>query len=230
MAAASPATSALSLVLRDLQRIFGDRLVALVAHSPGHQPQASLALVTSLTVDDLSACAAAAAAWQRAGAATPIVIPRDEFAQSLDTFPVEFGEILVRHETVWGADPFAGLQVQPQDLRRACEGQVRSLLLHLREDYMEAAGSRAAVDSLMREAAPRFRQLLRLVTRLEGAAVADDGLAHFAAGPLGLDAATVSDLLHLADRDRDTVDAVKLFPACVAAVERLARYTDTWRR
>jgi hypothetical protein len=230
MAVASPTSAALSLVLRDLQRIFAARLLALVAHSPGHEPQASLALVTSLTVDDLAACAAAAAAWQRAGAATPIVIPRDEFAQSLDTFPVEFGEILARHDTVWGTDPFVGLQVQPQDLRRACEGQVRSLLLHLREDYMEAAGSRSAIDSLMREAAPKFRQLLRLVTRLEGAQVADDGLAHFAAGPLGLDAAAVSDVLHLANRDRDTVDAVKLFPACLAAVERLARYTDSWRR
>ena len=230
MVAAPPTSAALALVLRDLQRVFADRLVALIAHSPGHEPQASLALVTSLTVDDLAACAAAGPAWRRAGAATPIVIPRDEFAQSLDTFPVEFGEILARHHTVWGADPFAGLEVLPQDLRRACETQVRSLLLHLREDYMEAGGSRTEVDSLMREAAPRVRQLLRLVARLEGAHVADDGLAHFAAGPLGLDAATVSDVLHLANRDRDTIDAVKLVPACLAAVERLARYTDTWRR
>ena len=142
MAAAPPTSAALSIVLRDLQRIFAGRLLALVAHSPGHQPQGSLALVTSLTLDDLTACAAAAGAWRRAGAATPIVLPRDEFARALDAFPVEFGEVIARHEVVWGEDPFAGLAVDPQDLRRACEMQVRSLLLHLREDYMEAAGRR----------------------------------------------------------------------------------------
>jgi hypothetical protein len=230
MAAASPSPTALASVLRDLQRVFGARLQAFVAHSPGHRPEASLALVASLTFDDLTACAAAADAWRRAGAATPIVLPRDEFAQALDAFPVEFGDIIAHHTTLWGTDPFAGLRVEPQDLRRACEGEVRSLLLHLREDYMEAAGGRAAVETLMREAAPRFRTVLRLIARLEDAPSADEGLARFAAGPLGLDPATVSDVLHLADADRGTVDAVRLFPACLAAVERLARYTDAWRR
>src|SRR6476661_7066822 len=163
MAVASSASAALAPVLRDLQRLFGPRLLTLVAHSPGHRPQASLALVDALGLDDLTACAAAAGAWHRAGAATPILLARAEFAQALDAFPVEFGDIIARHEVVFGGNPFGGLEVDPQDLRRACETQVRSLLLHLREDYVEAAGARTAVDTLVRDAAPRFRHLLRLV-------------------------------------------------------------------
>ena len=73
--------------------------------------------------------------------------PAREFARSLDAFPVEFGEIIDTHETLFGDDPFAGLSVAPADLRRACEGQTRSLLLHLREDYMEAAGDGRAIDA-----------------------------------------------------------------------------------
>ena len=67
--------------------------------------------------------------WLRAGFSTPVILTRAEFARSLDAFPVEFGEIIGSHSTVFGDDPFTGLTVAPADLRRACEAQVRSLLL-----------------------------------------------------------------------------------------------------
>ncbi len=37
-------------------------------------------------------------------------------------------------------DPFDGLAVDPADLRRACEVQARSHLLHLREGFIETEG------------------------------------------------------------------------------------------
>ncbi|MEZ5283576.1 MAG: hypothetical protein R2712_01960 [Vicinamibacterales bacterium] len=40
--------------------------------------------MASLAIDDLTALAAAAPAWHQAGAATPLVLPRDEFDESLD--------------------------------------------------------------------------------------------------------------------------------------------------
>lgn len=220
----------LAAVLRDLQRIFGPRLQAMVAHSPSQRPRPSLALVQSLTLDDLTACAAAASTWSAAGAATPVVITRDEFSRSLDAFPVEFGEIIATHHVLHGGDPFEGLSVDVADLRRACEVQVRSLLLHMREDFIESCGRRAAVEGLVRDAAPHVRHLLRLTARLHGAAVDEAGLAGFAVTTLGADAATVSDLLHLADGDRGSIDAVRLFPAALRVVERLAVQTDTWQR
>jgi hypothetical protein len=143
---------------------------------------------------------------------------------------VEFGEIIATHEVLLGHSPFDGMSVDPADLRRACEVQVRSLLLHMREDFMESGGRRAAVEAIVRDAAPHVRHLLRLMARLHGAAVDDTGLAAFATGTLGADAATLSDLLHLADGDRGTVDAVRLFPAALAVVERLSVQTDTWQR
>ena len=123
----SPSIAA-ALVLDDLRRIFGQRLEAFVTYAPAVSPRPSLALVSSLDLADLTACAARASRWASAGAATPVVLPRHEFARSLDAFPVEFGEILAHHETLHGDDPFVGLSVAPADLRRACEAQIRSLL------------------------------------------------------------------------------------------------------
>lgn len=227
MASTSPTPAA--LVLDDLRAIFQARLEAFVTYAPAVTPEPSLALVTSLGLDDLTACAARAARWARAGAATPVVLTRREFAQSLDAFPVEFGEILAHHVTLHGDDPFAGLSVAPADLRRACEAQVRSLLLHVREDYMEAAGRHRAIAAVVADSAPEFRALLQLVARLAGETGDLRHLASWAADRLGLDPGTVSDVLHLANAPEGSgVDAARLFPQYLAAIEHLARHVDTW--
>lgn len=224
-ASATPA----ALVLDDLRTIFGARLDAFVTYAPDVTPAPSLALVTSLDLGDLTACAHRTRRWLQAGAAVPVVLTRREFARSLDAFPVEFGEILAAHATLHGDDPFAGLAVATGDLRRACETRVRSLLLHVREDYIEGAGAPRAVATLVADSAPEFRTLLGLIARLDGAEPQGHGLATWAAARLGLDPKIASDLIHLAQDPRASgIDAARLFPDYLAAVERLARHVDEW--
>jgi hypothetical protein len=225
----SRAPTPAQVVLADLQTIFGARLEAFVVYAPTHTPRPSVAIVQSLELADLTTCAARAARWQRAGAATPVVLTRREFARSLDAFPVEFGEIIDTHETLLGDDPFAGLSVALADLRRACEGQTRSLLLHLREDYMEAAGEARAIAALVTDSAPEFRALIGLLARLDGHRFSGRDLAVWAADRLGLDPRTVSDVLHVANApDGSSVDVVRLLPGYLNAVEHLARRVDEW--
>ncbi|MEZ5416880.1 MAG: hypothetical protein R2708_06005 [Vicinamibacterales bacterium] len=227
MASGTPTPTA--LVLDDLRAVFGGRLEAFVTYAPGVTPQPSLALVTSLDLADLTACAAKARRWGLHGAAIPVILTRSEFAQSLDVFPVEFGEILAHHATLHGDDPFAGLQVAPGDLRRACEAQIRSLLLHIREDYMEAAGRHAAIAAVVVDSAADFRALLQMVARLDGRTGDHGGLAAWAAERLGLDARLVSDVLHIANTPGHSgVDAARLFPQYLASAEQLARHVDQW--
>lgn len=227
MSSAPP--SPVRVVLEDLRTVFGARLEAFVTYAPHVAPRPSLALVSSIDLADLTACARRAERWQAAGAATPVVLTRREFARSLDAFPVEFGEILAHHDTLHGDDPFAGLSVAPADLRRACEAQVRSLLLHVREDYMEAAGAPRAVAALVTDSAADFRALLTLTARLAGLDGDPRAVAGWASERLGLDSRVVSDVLHLAnDAERSGVDAGRLFPGYLMAVEQLARHIDEW--
>jgi hypothetical protein len=93
-------------------------------------------------------------AWRRERLATPLILPEDEFRRSLDAFPLEFGEIVRVHERVFGDDPFAGIAVTREDLRRACETQIKSHLLHLREGYLESGGRPEAVAELVAASAP----------------------------------------------------------------------------
>src|SRR5919204_2351910 len=181
-------THAIHVLERDLRGIFGSRLQSLVvygerareavhhAHAAGgpragahhaHDDAAdaaqTLAVVATLTGDDLRACAGRMAAWHAAGLATPLVLAAHEFGRSLDAFPLEFGAILADHRVVAGANPFDGLSVDAADLRRAVEVQARSHLLHLREGYLETHGRLDALAVLIVESAPAFAALLTSV-------------------------------------------------------------------
>ena len=225
-------TGPLAVALQDLQHIFGGRLQAFVAYGdPDASPAPSLALVRSITVDDLGACASRAASWQRAGCATPLLLTGEEFAGSLDAFPLEYGAILESHRVLFGGNPFAGLTIRDEDVRRACEVQVKSLLLHLREDFIECRGRTADVTALVADSAPAFAQLLRRLARLDDVVCTTNAeIANYACGRPKLDARVVGDVLALArNASASGVDAVKLYPEYLLAVESLWQFVDSWR-
>lgn len=229
---ASERSASVRLVLEDLQRIFSNRLQAVVTYGwRQHAPVPTLALVTALTVDDLNGCAGHVGRWHRSGAATPLLLTRADFERSLDAFPIEYGEIIDHHEVVFGADPFEGLAIRPEDMRRACEVQVKSHLLHLREDYLESANHHGEVAALVRESAPGFAATLRQLARLDGLPYhGRTELTDYAQRRANLDPRVVGDLLALSDSDGpSTVDAVKLFPDYLNTMERLAEFVDRWR-
>jgi hypothetical protein len=202
---------------RDLRAIFDARLQSFVVHgASGHAvtPVASVVVVDALTVPHLRACAARVDAWHQRGLATPLILTADEFARSLDAFPFEFGAILADHEVVSGRDPFAGLSVDPADLRRACEVQARSHLLHLREAYIETTVDADDVAALVMRSAAPLAALLTNVSHLGHAPVADRVLLRVCElNPSG----TIS-----AD------EANRLFPDYLRAVEQLVEALDQW--
>ena len=205
------AADRLKTIERDLQRIFGARLQSLVAYGDRH----TLAVVDTLTADDLRACARRAAAWHDAKLATPLLLAQHEFAAALDAFPLEFGAILAEHTIVTGRNPFAGLSVDPSDMRRAIEVQARSHLLHLREGFVETRGNLDALAMLIVESAPAFAALLKNVARLDGRA---------AAGPA---ADAIVSLVGV--HEISGTEAERLFPSYLEAVERVVAHVDQWR-
>lgn len=215
------------LLAADLQRIFGDRLQSLVAYGdldggdgPGGRDADgvhTLALVTALTFEDLAACAPLAAGWQKAGLAVPLLLGREEFLRTLDVFPAEYGGIIARHVVVLGTNPFTGMAVADADLRRACELQAKSHLIHLREGFLESGGQPATVGRLMAASASSLRALAMHLDRL------DPGIDERA----GL----TPDLIREVETAADSTiaDPRALFARYLAVVERLWQQVDRWR-
>jgi hypothetical protein len=227
---------ALTAALHDLQHIFRDRLLAVVTYGaaqgqPDNAPAPSLVLVSAITADDLDQCAARAASWHRAGCATPLLLTREEFAGSLDAFPIEYGEIIESHRLVYGVDPFAGLTIRVEDIRREIETLIKSHLVHLRENYIECRGRQSEIGALVADAAQGFARLLRRLARLDALPASShaDLIAYAAKRPV-LDARTVGDILAMAgNANASGVDPVRLYPAYLKAVEQLWHFIDGWR-
>ncbi len=141
-----------------LREVFGDRLKMIAAFGDA----SVCAVVDRISVDDLDACARLFATRP------PLLIAADELARALDAFPLEFGEILATRRVIHGPDLLAALEIPPADMRRACEAQARSHLLHLREGYIQAGGKKPAIARLLEDAAVPFRALTANVARLAG--------------------------------------------------------------
>lgn len=234
-----------SMLERELRRIFAARLESLVVyqrHDAAHpvsaagathanaEPAHTMAIVESLRENDLKACADAAPKWHAAGLATPLLLTTGEFERSLDAFPLEFGAILADHAVVTGRDPFEGLAIDPADLRRACEVQARSHLLHLREGFIEARGQGDGVAVLIVRSARPFAALLTSLARLRGLDTRDQAAAgRHAERELQLPPGVVTEVVQLAHvAEISAADAMRIFPTYLEAAERLVRYVDLW--
>jgi hypothetical protein len=237
-------SDAVKVLERDLRGIFGSRLQSLViygerargghghaGHHRGHdaQPTTTLAVVESMTHHDLRTAAGRVGAWHDAGLSTPLLIAAREFERSLDAFPLEFGAILADHSVVSGGNPFASLKVEAADLRRACEVQARSHLLHLREGFLETRGRSDALADLIVQSAPAFAALITSIARLEGHSGEDRaGAARHVEHIVDLPGA-LSEITRLVGvNEISSAEAERLFPAYFAAVERLVAYVDGW--
>jgi len=247
-------SSAVETLEKDLRGIFGARLQSLVAygerarettraahphdthsgHGHAHDDAAgvqTIAMVETLTGDDLRACAGRVAAWHDAGLATPLVLAAHEFARSLDAFPLEFGAIIADHTLVAGRNPFEGMAVDAADLRRAVEVQARSHLLHLREGFLETRGRADAVALLIEQSAPAFAALLSSLARLDRQPSHDPAaIARHAERQLAVPGGVIGEIVALAaPREISSQDADRLFPAYLDAVDKLVTYIDKWR-
>jgi hypothetical protein len=245
---------AVQTLQRDLSSVFGARLQSLVIYGPSaresregsqahhddhdsHEnhhrhaaPIQTMAVVDALGSDDLRACAARVGGWHDAGLATPLIVAAAELDRSLDSFPLEFSAIQANHVVVSGTSPFTSIAVDPADVRRACEHQARSHLLHLREGFLETRGRADALAVLIVSSAAAFAALITSIARLEGRDAADAaGAGRHAERTLGLTGDAITGITQLAGvQEIPSADALRLFPPYLDAVERLVKYVDGW--
>lgn len=225
----------------DLRRIFGARLRAIVAYglhdAQDTGPLHTLALVDGLTFADLAACAPATPSWKQQALAIPLLISLDEFRRTLDVFPLEYDHILTDHVMIEGDNPFDGIHVPESDVRRACEVQAKSHLIHLREGFLEGSREPRAIAGLIASSAGAFRSLLVDIARLDrqgGHAAGeigrnDDAIAEAARQTIGLPADVVREVLAAERTMATAVDPTALLARYIEAAEHVWRYVDRWR-
>ena len=232
--------AALDALTADLRRIFGVRLRSVVAYGldarrQDHSLLHTLAMVERVTFEDLAACVPASGQWRMRGLEVPLIISHDEFRRTLDVFPLEYSDILANHVVVDGTRPFDGISVAESDLRRACEQQARSHLIHLREGFLESGGDPRDISRLIADSAPAFRVLLANLAHLRrhtgaGRDADDHEVADEAERTLGISAALVREVLAAPSSVTTIVDPTALLARYIAAAEKIWAHVDQWRQ
>ncbi|MEO7192967.1 MAG: hypothetical protein ABI051_18120 [Vicinamibacterales bacterium] len=209
----------------DCRRVFEDRFVALVASGP----DSGVVFAHGIGPGDLEALGALTDTWHHDGLGTPLLLTPEEFRRSLDAFPIEYQAIIDRHVLIAGTAPFQDIEVDRQHLRRACEVQAKSHLLHLRQGWMEATGHDDRLATLIAQSATPLHALLSNVARLQGANTDDSKHAALAgARCAGLDEDLVRQILLLESAPDHARHLVRRLHEYLQASERLWAFVDGW--
>ena len=227
---------AIDTLASDLDHIFGARLQSLVAY-PGNQADGSVhscAIVDGLGFRDLVSCLPQTERWHRRGIAVPLMLASGELERTVDIFPLEYSSILADYLVVRGRDPFQGVSIPVEDVRRATEGQAKSHLIHLREAFLESHGETTRISRLIASSAAPLRALLTNIARLHDHAPAetlsDQALSTMAEARMGISATLIREILASSGAGHSTIaDPSALLARYVEAAQRIWAYVDGWR-
>jgi hypothetical protein len=231
---------AIDQLARDLEGVFGSRLESLVAY-PGNQGDGSIhscALVHALAFRDLTSCLPYTQSWHHRGTAVPLLLSSDELQRTIDVFPLEYATILADYTVVRGADPFKGMSIPAEEVRRAVEGVAKSHLIHLREGFLESHGETTRISRLIAASAAPLRALLVHIARLPDPGTgsldshlpSDESLAKLAETRMGVPAGLIRAVLASSSGGHSTItDPSHLLGGYIDASHKIWQYVDGWR-
>ena len=100
--------------------------------------------------------------------APPLLLERGEWSRAADVFPIEVTDMQHAHEMLRGADPVRELVVDPADLRRALEQELRAKLLRLRQAFALHSADERALGELAARSVSSVAALFRAALALFG--------------------------------------------------------------
>src|SRR2546426_2911566 len=127
----------------EVARALGARLVALLlygswargTHVPDRSDVNTLLICDSVDEALFAALAPAGRAWTRAGQPAPLILTEREWRESAGAFPIEYADIREAHRLLAGRDPWPGIEVKRDHLRRQLEHELVGKLVRLRQAY-----------------------------------------------------------------------------------------------
>src|SRR5918999_3219071 len=116
---------ALNGLIKDLAATHGDNLSSVVLYGSAaagdHDELRSdynlLITLKRITPQDLREAQAPMREWQRLGHPVPVYFTTEELSDAADVFPIEFHEMQRARVVLHGADPFATMEINDQNLR-----------------------------------------------------------------------------------------------------------------
>lgn len=178
----------------------GTRLVSLLLYGSAAREQGAGSgepdgMNTLLIVDRadpalFAALAAPVRVWIGANHPPPLVLTEREWRDSADAFAVEYEDIRAGHRVLAGRDPWHGIRVQREHVRRQLEHELMGKLVHLRQAYAAEWNNGKRLSEVIAGTRAGLFTMLRAVLRLAGRPVPStpEALVREAASLIGFSA------------------------------------------
>lgn len=98
----------------------------------------------------------------------PLVLTEREWTNAADAFPIEYEDIRAAHRVLAGRDPWHGIRVHHEHVRRQLEHELMGKLVHLRQAYAAEWGNPKRLADIVAGTRAGFLTMLRAVLRLDG--------------------------------------------------------------
>jgi hypothetical protein len=177
----------------------GGRLVSLLLYGSAAREQGAgsreqdgmntLLIVDAVDPDLFARLAAPVKAWNSKHP-PPLILTEQEWRDSADAFPIEYQDIKEAHRVLAGQDPWHGVRVQREEVRRQLEHELKGKLMHLRQAYAAAWNQPRRLAEIVSGTRAGFLTMLRAVLRLAGRpmSIAPDALVREAGALVGFSA------------------------------------------
>ncbi|MBN1282220.1 MAG: hypothetical protein JXA24_00410 [Proteobacteria bacterium] len=225
---------------RELERIYGEDLKAAVLYgsavgrdySRKYSDYNVFCVLSEATPALLSKSNRVVRKWVKQGNPAPHFFDARHIEQSLDVFPMEFLDMLDRHETLIGRDPLAGITVDLKNLRHQCESELKGKIIHMRSFYAANCDSPKAVARMMVESFPTFMAAMRGTLRLLGKKPPADAraVAELIGDRLDINPAVFYDVIEIrrgASMMPRGDDALAMFERYLTELAALTSFVDT---
>lgn len=191
----------------ELERVYGDQLLSVVLYGSAVGGDFSkrfsdynlFCVLREVTPATLTPANRLVRRWMKRGNPSPHFFEPDHIERSLDVFPIEFLDMLDRHEVLLGRDPLIGIAPEATHLRHQCESELKGKLIHLRAFYAANCHKPRRVARMMVSTFPTFLAAMRAVLRLTGEKPPADSRAvvELLAGKLELNPTVFFDLIDI---------------------------------
>lgn len=205
--------------------VLGGRLVTLLLYGSAVRERGAgsgeqtamntLLIVSSVDSDLFGRLATPVREWVSAKHPAPLMMTEQEWRDSVDAFPIEYEDIRAHHRVLAGRDPWNGIRVTREHVRRQLEHELKGKLMHLRQAYAAEWNNPKRLSDVVRGTWAGFLTMLRAVLRLAGreAPASSEALVRDAAALIGFSAERLTDAAAYLD-----------------AVTRTAQYVDRMER
>ena len=164
------------------------------------------------------------------GVAAPLIMTPAYIHKSLDVFPIEFLNMKLFHQTVFGEDIFKDVNIENSNLRHQCERELKVKLIGLRQGYISAAGDKNILARGFIESIAGYMPLFKGIILLLGKEVPRNNneilsvLEEVSGVPMNVFKLVLN---HKRQKTKPSIDQLNtIFEDYYEAIEKLGEITD----